>query len=318
MATPQLENGFLRIATEIVEALPRIRISGEEWQCLWVVFRKTYGWHKKQDHIPLSQFCLATGLKRPNVCRAINKLVSKKILVVIKKETSSISMYRFNKDFESWKPLSKKRHSINIKDTNSKDIFTCFDDFWKAFPKKIAKEAARREWEELDPSKELAEQILKAVEEQKGGTSWNIDNGQFIPHPATWLKQRRWEDEVEIKSKTEDYIFGQPSRQEQEHRRQKDRELEQKIKAESKARQEAIAKIPKGEWEIASQLARDTLNKRYPNLPSFGEKGDLVTTEALRICKARQKRPRKTINGIFNPKEVFEGEVIRCQGGDGV
>ena len=27
---------------------------------------------------------------------------------------------------------------------------------------------------------------------------WNRDNGQFIPHPATWLNQRRWEDELTI------------------------------------------------------------------------------------------------------------------------
>jgi hypothetical protein len=24
---------------------------------------------------------------------------------------------------------------------------------------------------------------------------WTKDGGQFIPHPATWLNQKRWEDE---------------------------------------------------------------------------------------------------------------------------
>jgi len=107
VANPQAEDGHVDIANEIIEALAKIRISGEEMQCLWVIFRKTYGWHKKQDDIALSQFCQFTNLKKPNVCRAISKLLSKKIIVIIKKD-NGISSYGFNKDFETWEPLSKK------------------------------------------------------------------------------------------------------------------------------------------------------------------------------------------------------------------
>ncbi len=76
MANPQKENGHVDIANEIMEALAGIRISGEEWQCLCVIFRKTYGWHKKEDWISLSQFNLLTKLKKPNIFRAIKKLYS--------------------------------------------------------------------------------------------------------------------------------------------------------------------------------------------------------------------------------------------------
>jgi len=107
VANPQAEDGHVDIANEIIEALAKIRISGEEMQCLWVIFRKTYGWHKKQDDIALSQFCQFTNLKKPTVCRAISKLLSKKIIVIIKKD-NGISSYGFNKDFETWEPLSKK------------------------------------------------------------------------------------------------------------------------------------------------------------------------------------------------------------------
>ncbi len=108
MAEPQRENGHVDIANTIVEALARIRISGNEWQCLCVVFRKTYGWHKKEDMISLSQFALMTGLKRPNVVRVLKKLISKKILFVIKSDTSNSNKYRFNKDFDQWRPVIKK------------------------------------------------------------------------------------------------------------------------------------------------------------------------------------------------------------------
>lgn len=108
MANPQAENGHVDIAHEIIEALARYRINGEATQCLWVVFRKTYGWKKKEDEISLSQFAEMTGLKRSNVARALAWLVSKKILCVIKEDTNYANKYRFNKDFETWEPAIKK------------------------------------------------------------------------------------------------------------------------------------------------------------------------------------------------------------------
>ena len=38
--------------------------------------------------------------------------------------------------------------------------------------------------------------MLKAIEKQKGSEQWTKDNGQYIPHPSTWLNQSRWEDEL--------------------------------------------------------------------------------------------------------------------------
>ena len=120
MASPQLENGYTSIANKTIEALARIRISGEEMQVLWVILRKTYGWHKKEDEIPLSQFALMTGVKKPNIIRAIKKLLSKKI-IVIKNDNGNPLKYRFNKDFDAWKPLSKKITVIK-KDNKSLSI----------------------------------------------------------------------------------------------------------------------------------------------------------------------------------------------------
>jgi phage replication O-like protein O len=108
MANPQVEDGHVDIANEIVEALARIRLSGEEMQILWVVFRKTYGWHKKTDTISLGQFSEATGLSRPHVVRAIKKLLPKMVLRVTKNGNSTVNTFEFNKDFEEWKVLPKK------------------------------------------------------------------------------------------------------------------------------------------------------------------------------------------------------------------
>ncbi|HJY46672.1 MAG TPA: hypothetical protein VJ301_18810, partial [Propionibacteriaceae bacterium] len=67
-----------------------------------------------------------------------------------------------------------------------------FDRFWKQYPKKVGKGAALRAWQTHARSTPL-ETILSALAAQAG---WlGRDGGKFIPNPATWLNQRRWEDQ---------------------------------------------------------------------------------------------------------------------------
>ena len=113
---PQLKDGYVQIATEILEALVRYRIPGEQVQCLLFIIRKTYGFHKKWDMISNSQFVKATGMNKSNVCRAINGLIGKNI--VVKKDNKQIPSYRFNKYYKTWKVLSKK---ITVKSVVKKD-----------------------------------------------------------------------------------------------------------------------------------------------------------------------------------------------------
>lgn len=68
-----------------------------------------------------------------------------------------------------------------------------FDLFWRAYPKKVGKEAARKAFSRV---KAPLESLLTAIERQKCGNQWTTENGRFIPNPATWLNQGRWEDEV--------------------------------------------------------------------------------------------------------------------------
>ena len=72
-----------------------------------------------------------------------------------------------------------------------------FDRFWEAYPKKVAKEVARKAFEKVSPDEVLLAVILKAIDAQKSTAQWTKDNGEFIPHPSTWLNQARWEDKVQ-------------------------------------------------------------------------------------------------------------------------
>ena len=104
-ANPQTENGFTKLANELLEAFSLSRISGEENQVFWTIIRKTYGFNKTWDEISLSQFCLATGMNKQNVCRALSKLIKKKM--IIKTDKGKIAKYRIQKDYTTWLPLSK-------------------------------------------------------------------------------------------------------------------------------------------------------------------------------------------------------------------
>jgi len=72
--------------------------------------------------------------------------------------------------------------------------------FWNEYPNKVGKGKAWQAWLKLKPTNEIARKIVESVRKYKQTASWKKDNGQFIPHAATFLNQRRFDDEVEITS----------------------------------------------------------------------------------------------------------------------
>jgi hypothetical protein len=67
-----------------------------------------------------------------------------------------------------------------------------FDEFWKLYPRHTSRKVAELKWKGLSPTQKDA--AIKALPKHIQG--WAGKEMQFIPHPATWLNQRRWEDEV--------------------------------------------------------------------------------------------------------------------------
>ncbi len=76
-----------------------------------------------------------------------------------------------------------------------------FDAFWRAYPRKVAKDAATKAFAKAvrritDPDPLAV--ILAGIERALPG--W--DDPQFIPHPSTWLNRGSWEDEAPTPAKT--------------------------------------------------------------------------------------------------------------------
>ena len=81
-------------------------------------------------------------------------------------------------------------------ESNPNPIGGWFDRFWAAYPRHVNKQGAMRAFEKLKPTEELLEKMIAAIGKQIESEQWTKDNGQYIPHPQTWLNGKRWEDEL--------------------------------------------------------------------------------------------------------------------------
>ena len=69
---------------------------------------------------------------------------------------------------------------------------SAFERFWSVYPKKVGKAAALKAFAKV---KVPTDRLVDALEKQTKSDQWRRDNGRFIPNPATWLNQGRWDDE---------------------------------------------------------------------------------------------------------------------------
>lgn len=72
-----------------------------------------------------------------------------------------------------------------------------FNMFWDKYPRKVAKDKARKAFDKINP--ELYASVIAGLEKARASPEWkkNVAAGtlEFIPHAATWLNGKRWEDE---------------------------------------------------------------------------------------------------------------------------
>lgn len=69
-----------------------------------------------------------------------------------------------------------------------------FDAFWNAYPRKMGKPAALKAWKSVDGNR-CAKTIAAGLARWVDYWTWR-NEPEYVPHPATWLNQRRWEDDT--------------------------------------------------------------------------------------------------------------------------
>lgn len=69
-----------------------------------------------------------------------------------------------------------------------------FDQFWSAYPRKVAKKAAAKAFGKIKNITDVMPAILAAVARDAKSLDWQHSEVRFIPHPASWLNGERWLD----------------------------------------------------------------------------------------------------------------------------
>lgn len=230
MASPQLETGFLRLSNELAEAIARAPMNGAQHRIVMVVLRECFGRNGGRKVAPLSLRKIAgrTGLSLRWVRRESSRLL--RAGVIVRLPGRGLDLYGIVKDYDQWKlqresqgaegqngegqsapggqvapgegvnqpPKGRVSRPPRIKKEESLKNISSFDEFWKRYPKKVAKKAAFKIFKKINPSDALIKQILAALERHAASEKWQCDGGKYIPNATTWLNGERWEDELNI------------------------------------------------------------------------------------------------------------------------
>jgi len=97
---PQLENGYTRLADEIIEKVANTKLNGTQFRILLIVWRSTYGWQKKEHELSLGYLATATGIHKQQIKTALDKLIELDIVTVVEEHTdTSPRVLAFNKNY---------------------------------------------------------------------------------------------------------------------------------------------------------------------------------------------------------------------------
>lgn len=231
MANPQLENGYTRIANELMDAIGQLDLNGTEYKVLLCVMRYTYGFQRKSHKLSASFISEWGNCSERTVKRALKRLIALNILLVTNEGQKGVtSVLELNKNFDLWRtgeqmytsdridtsdkvdttpvtrltPLPvtrlspKKRNNINKK-SKEKYIGDFFEKVWQQYPKKKGKNAvSKKAMQELYEAGE--DKVMAAIEayckEVEGREEKYILNG------STFFNGR-WKDYVPLEEKSE-------------------------------------------------------------------------------------------------------------------
>ena len=102
MANPQLSNGYVRIANELLEAICQLDVSGSEMRILLYIIRRTYGFNKDYAEIPLSEISAAVGMRREHIQKMLKRLSAKNIIDLRTNSGTKPQTISIVKNYEKW------------------------------------------------------------------------------------------------------------------------------------------------------------------------------------------------------------------------
>lgn len=181
---PQLENGYTRIANEILEKLAATKLNGTQFRIVMVVHRYTYGFKRKEHKFSETFLSNATGIHKQQIKRELKELIRQDILRVTQEATFSTPRFiTFNKCYQVSKTLPGTKNDTTTGSENdtptgsglatqerknlkkeSKDIYIGeFEELWESYPNRKGKAVAQKKFVKLREKFSL-EELTRTVE----------------------------------------------------------------------------------------------------------------------------------------------------------
>jgi phage replication O-like protein O len=101
LADVQLEKGYTKIANEILERMALTKLSPIQYRLIFVIWRYTYGFNRKEHEFSLSFFGKATNYDERQIRRELQKLEQRKIIFQ-KVSPGKPRLISFNKNYDEW------------------------------------------------------------------------------------------------------------------------------------------------------------------------------------------------------------------------
>ena len=97
MANPQIENGFTKIANELLTELSK-KFPDNKAKLFFCILRNTYGWNRKEAALTLSRLATETGIMRHHIPGLLKTLEQSKFIEITKMNSGNLISIQKNHD----------------------------------------------------------------------------------------------------------------------------------------------------------------------------------------------------------------------------
>ncbi len=194
MGAPQLEDGYVRIANELLDAIIASGFSGRQLKVLFAVLRKTYGFNKKADEIGLSQIRDMTGLARSHVSTSINELVDMNVIKL--REGNNARVISVNKNYLEW--VLPKREQGVTKTVTVTDLVTVTETVTEGVTKTVNRVLPKREPQKTGFKDNKKDSVYAGENHELSGTVKQKEKAKSVEMPVPDFggeaMQKSWAD----------------------------------------------------------------------------------------------------------------------------
>ena len=131
MSDVQLENGYTRIANELLEVIYSTNFNATQLKIVLCIIRYTYGFSRISHNISISFLSKATGVSKRYISDELKKMIDNKVVTVIQEHSTTTSrILKLNKNYSQWIGYRTILQQVNNTSTGEQLITTTDEQYF--------------------------------------------------------------------------------------------------------------------------------------------------------------------------------------------